>query len=134
MLKKIKERIEKIIPMSLGSLVMFALVIYLLVIVGKTMISNYAANKQIEEQQMSLQLLEQKIIDLQNQINYEKTASFREKEARSKLGYKLPGENVIALPIDTEVEKSPDSELVAQKVMEPNYSLWWQYFFGQKTK
>ncbi|MCX6809086.1 MAG: septum formation initiator family protein [Candidatus Berkelbacteria bacterium] len=129
MWKKIKESIEKIIPMSLGSLVLFAFVVYLLFIVGKTVASNYNSNKDLAVDEAKLTEMEDQIVSLQNEINYQQTNSFREKEARAKLGYKAPGEKIIALPVDTEAEKQADSGMAAPTIQIPNYRLWWQFFF-----
>ena len=131
-LTKIKDAIEKVIPMTLGSLVLFIIVIYLLSIVTRMMISNYDSNREIEVDRLKLVSLEQEIQDLEYEINYYETASFKEKEARSKLGYIAPGEKVISLPIDLEEEKSADSELVEVEVKKPNYLLWWEYFFEKE--
>lgn len=110
---------------------MFLFVIYLLIIVGKTVATNYKSNKDIESQAVKLIDLESQIHQLQNEINYFQTSSYKEKEARAKLGYKLSGETVLSMPIDTDEEKVPDSSLLEAKVREPNYRLWWRYFFGE---
>lgn len=114
--------------MTLGSLVLFGFIIYLLFVVGKTVWSNYKSNQEIDKEESKLAQQERSLVDLQNQINYYKTSEFKEKEARAKLGYKAPGENVMSLPIDTEEEKVADSGTVEAKIKVPNYSLWWDYF------
>ena len=119
----------KYIPMSFGSLAMFAVVIYLIIVVGKTVMTNYESNQDISKEESKLAQLEIHLHELENQINYFQTYSFKEKEARSKLGYKLAGESVLALPIDTDEEKSADSGLLEARIQVPNYILWWQYFF-----
>ncbi|MFA7253186.1 MAG: septum formation initiator family protein [Patescibacteria group bacterium] len=130
-MNKLREIVDKVIPMTFGSLLMFLFVIYLLIIVGKTVATNYKSNKDIESQAVKLIDLESQIHQLQNEINYFQTSSYKEKEARAKLGYKLSGETVLSMPIDTDEEKVPDSSLLEAKVREPNYRLWWRYFFGE---
>ena len=127
--RKLKEKIETILPMTLGSLLLFGVILYLLFVVGKTVFNNYHSNQEILVQEMKLVELEEEIRYLENQINYYQTYSFKEKEAREKLGYKAPGEQVMALPIDTIEEKSADSAYRDQQVKEPNPRLWWKYFF-----
>lgn len=117
--------------MTLGNMIIFAFLLYLIFVVGQSVISNHQADQQINQEAAKLVGLQSNIQNLQNEINYYQTDSFREKEARSKLGYKAPGENVIVLPIDTEADKSPDSGLAESAIKVPNYSLWWQYFFGK---
>lgn len=115
--------------MTFGSLLLFAFVIYLMIVVGRTVVTNYKSNKDIEKKELKLVEVEAQLHDLKNEINYYQTYSFKEKEARAKLGYKAPGENILSLPIDTEEEKVADGGLVEAKIRIPNYRLWWQYFF-----
>ena len=129
-LNKIKAQIERFIPMTFGSLILFCFVIYLLIVVSKTVVSNYKNNQDIAVEQKKLVEERQRLKEMQYEINYFQTNSFKEKEARAKLGYKAAGESVLALPIDTDEEKSADSALADAKVKTPNYRLWWQYFFG----
>jgi cell division protein FtsB len=127
--QKIISFIEKFIPMTFGSLILFAFIIYLSIVVGKSVISNYESNKSIEKEEIKLVELEARLHNIQNEINYYQTYSFKEKEARAKLGYKAPGENVLSLTIDTEEEKVADTSLVETKIKVSNFHLWWQYFF-----
>jgi hypothetical protein len=78
---------------------------------------------------VKISLLRENITELENQIAYYQTQSFREKEARAKLGYRAPGENMVILPLDTEEEKVADSGIGEVNIKTPNYVLWWQYFF-----
>lgn len=116
--------------MTLSSFILFGIVIYLFIIVGRTVYANYKSNKEVDNQVSKLEEMKEGVHYLQNQINYYQTYSFREKEAREKLGYKAPGENVMALPIDTAEEKNADSGLTNVKVKESNYQLWRKYFFN----
>jgi len=116
--------------MTFSSLIIFGIIIYLFVVVGRTVYTNYNSNKDIQKQEDEVAALELGLNDLQNSINYYQTNSFKEKEAREKLGYKAPGENVISLPIDQENEKSSDISLGEVQIKTPNYRYWWEYFFG----
>lgn len=127
---KIKEKIEKIIPMTLGNMVIFVFLLYLIFIVGKSIVNNRQADQDLLDQEAKLDEFKQEIKYLQNEINYYQTDSYKEKEAREKLGYKGVGENVIVLPIDTGEEKTPDAGLAEQEIKVSNFRLWWQYFFG----
>ena len=117
--------------MTFGSLILFVFIAYLLTIVGKTVLANYQSNKDIDKEADKLTVMEDEIKSLQDQINYYQTSSYKEEEARAKLGYKAPGENVLVLPIDTIEEKKPDGSVAPAQVKIPNYSLWWKYFFGE---
>lgn len=123
-----KDAIEKILPMSLTSLLLFAVVVYMMIIVGKTVLANYAANGETDKDEAKLAQMAADIAYMEDQNNYYQTQSYKEKEARAKLGYKASGESVLILPIDTAEEKVADSGNVEQKITVPNYRLWWEYF------
>jgi len=126
---RLVENIEAYIPMTFSSLIIFLIIIYLFVVVGRTIATNYESNKQILIEAQTVAALEVEVGDIQNKINYYRTSSFKEKEAREKLGYKAPGENVISLPIDQENDKVSDSSISEVKIKTPNYRYWWSYFF-----
>ena len=128
-LKKIKEGIEKIIPMTLGNFVIFLIVLYMFFVVGRSIWINYNSNKSLDNEVVKIEMLRDSITELEHQIAYYQTQSFREKEARAKLGYRAPGENTMIVPLDTEEEKVADVGLGEVSVKTPNYVLWWKYFF-----
>lgn len=115
--------------MTFSSLIIFLVIIYLFIIVGKTVYSNYISNKGIIKQEEEITVLELELTDMQNKINYYQTNSYKEKQAREKLGYKAPGENIISLPIDQEKDKSEDKSYSEVEIRIPNYKYWWEYFF-----
>jgi len=126
--KKVKTSIEKFLPMSFGSLILFLLVLYLLFSVGKSILQNYYSNKDIRDQEKTIVKLKSDIVYLQAQIAYYKTNSFRDKQARAKLGYKAPAEKVISLPRDESEDKIADPIEKEIEIKTPNYRLWWLYF------
>lgn len=127
--QKFVEWIERYLPMTFSSLVIFIVIIYLFVVIGKTIYSNYQSNKGIEKQENEVELLETNITDIQNKINYYQTNSYKEKEAREKLGYKAPGETVVSVPYDQDKDKSEDQSLGEVQIKTPNYKYWLEYFF-----
>ena len=64
--------------------------------------------------------------ELSQLINYLNTDEYKEKAAREKLNLKKEGEQVVALPKDSEFELSQQSN------SEPvtNRQKWFDYFFG----
>jgi len=124
----LKDRLERILPMTIGSLALFVIVLYAFFIVGRTIWVNYNSNKEIDKEAVKVEELENEIVYLKNQINYYQTYSYKEKEARAKLGYKFEGENVIALPIDRQEDKIEDRSMAEAEIKVPNYRLWWSYF------
>lgn len=118
--------------MSLTGLLLFAFVLYLLFVVSKTVWGNYKSNQEILVEQAKLEQLKNEVANLRDQNNYYQTQSFKEKEARAKLGYISAGEKVVSLPYDTKEEKSTDSQIVETKIKVPNYRLWMDYFSGPR--
>ncbi len=130
-MSKIKEKIQQVIPMNLGSLIVFLIIIYLMFIVGKTVWDNYQSNKGISQEEQKLYDLEYEVEYTENEISYFKSSSFKEKQARAKLGYVSPGEKIISLPKDTVVNTSNQEEVMGDMPQDkiPNYYLWYNYLF-----
>ena len=129
-LVRLKEWIEKVLPMTLNGLVLFSIVIYLLFVVGRSIWINYESRKDIAIQKIEIKQLERDVENLKFQIAYYQTNSFKEKEARAKLGYKAPGENVISLSVDSKEDRIADKAFAETKLKTSNQILWWRYFFG----
>lgn len=129
MIQDLIRKIENRLPMTFGNLLLFIFILYLLFIVGNSVVKNHKFNQDIEKERSALYDLESEIVALENEINYLKTDSFREKEAREKLGFKLEDEKMMPLPIDTIEERIADSGLVPKEIKTLNYRLWWEYFF-----
>ena len=127
--KRMISWIERYLPMSFSSFILFAFIIYLFIIVGRSIWSNYNSNKQLDSQEEELMAMEDEVQAMRYRISYYQTASFKEKEAREKLGYKAPGERVIALPVDEEQDKATDQAIGEVEIRTANYLLWWRYFF-----
>ena len=127
--RKIKDRIEEVLPMNIGTFLLFIFLLYLIFIVCRVVVLNYESNKSIDVESAKVDELRSEIVYLQDQINYFQTYSYKEKEAREKLGYIAPGESIISWPTDTIVDSVVDTGNVEAKIKTPNYSLWWRFFF-----
>ena len=131
--RKMKEGIERFIPMTIGSLVLFTFIVYLLFIVGRSIFQNYHANQDLSKNDDKITQMQSDIRALQNKIAYEQTYTFQEIEARALLGYRASGETVISLPFDTVTDQSgvaTSSVTITAAIAVPNYRLWWKYFFN----
>lgn len=126
--KRAKNSIEHYLPMTLNSLVLFVFVGYLAYIVGQSIYVNYQSNESIEVERQKIVGLKNDIDQLENEITYYKTNSYKERQARAKLGYKVPGENVISLNFDQLEDKTADSGKAEPAIKTPNYRFWWKYF------
>jgi len=125
-------RIKKIINTLTGNfsnVLIFLIIVYFLFIVGRSMYNSYEDHKKIDLRRAEIEELRLKVIYLENQNLYYQTESFKEKEARKKLGMVKPGENVVALDREgggyQAVVVNNESEIQI-----PNYLKWWNYFFS----
>jgi cell division protein FtsB len=111
----------------------FLFALYLIFILGRVVYQNYRVRERIDTIENEIRYLKSENQRLANLIAYYQTETFRELEARSKLGLKKPGEIVIALPENNDEE--PVSPREAQPAKEPdqtpNYIKWWGYIFGE---
>ena len=113
----------------------YLLILYTFFLLGKAVWTNYQLKQQTEQIQNEIANIQKQNKDLENLILYYKSDSFKEVEARRKLGLKKPDEKMVQVP----VKKPGDfpSEVQAQKESiqepetvekQPNWQLWWQYF------
>ena len=72
--------------------------LYLAAVLSQTIYYNYTLNRHIETLRGEISLLEAQQERLNYNIAYYKTDSFKDREARAKLGLQLPGEGVLILP------------------------------------
>lgn len=114
------------------------LIILVIVFIGFFMVSfvkesyrNYKINKEIKKLKSEISELNNENTQMASLIDYFKTNTFAEKEARVKLGLKKPGENVFVIEKKDD-QRSSDNQInqINEKDM-PNYKKWWVYFFGK---
>jgi cell division protein FtsB len=122
---------------KLSKLVGYLLILYTFFMLGRSIWINYQLNKETEK--LNLEIEEAKIQNqnLENLILYYKSDSFREVEARKKLGLKKPGETVVAVPVSKtsnfQVELETKKQNISEKEDEEqisNWRLWWKLFFN----
>jgi cell division protein FtsB len=109
------------------SLVLFV-ILFITILFGlaKGTIKNHKVNSEISELQKDITQLETQNQEFVQLIEYLKTDSFIEQEAKLKLGYKKTGENLVIIP----------QEEVNEEVAVNNYQTmsnpakWWIYFFN----
>lgn len=99
---------------------------------GKITAKRNKVNNDIKDLKKEIADIESQNNDLTDMIEYLDTMSFKEKEARLKLGLQKEGEKTLIIT-------SPYSELQTKKeegknMEEPKYSntlKWWKYFFNR---
>ncbi|MBI4653170.1 septum formation initiator family protein [Candidatus Kuenenbacteria bacterium] len=106
--------------------------------ISKESYKYYKVSQEVENLKQEIQNLEDKKIQTKKLIQYLKTESFQERQARLELGMKKPNEKVVILPNTSEAtenkndvmninfENNKDAEENNQKIINP--IRWWRYF------
>lgn len=105
--------------------------IYLVVVLIQTVRHNYVLGKQIEALNTKIALLQSQKQQLEYSIQYYNTDSFRDREARSKLGLQLPGENVVIIPRPSATPIPAPAADTAQS-NKSNFFQWLAFFSGKR--
>ena len=94
-------------------------------------------SRQIESEMKKLEEEAAKItsdnLNLEDKIAYFKTEEYQESEAKKRLNYQKPDENVVIIKPSISHDESPKEEgrqpEAERKEELPNYKKWWNYFF-----
>lgn len=134
---------------KLTKLATYIVIMWILFLLGRSVWQNWELRHSIWKLNEQLVQLNTQKKDLENLITYYRSDSFKELEARKKLGLKRPDEKMVIISIDptggpvsspnsqnglptsfpADVEKEKESVAgVSQKSKIPNWALWWQYF------
>jgi len=112
-------------------IIIFAAVIYIIFSISKSIWKNWQITQEIKKTDELVTELTEKIATLKNQILYFQTETFKELEARKRLGLKKAEENVLLIPENVDTVKSNNStdNEVQNKTKESssNPIKWWQY-------
>lgn len=119
-----------------SKVLIYLLVFYTFFMIGKSVWINYKLRQQIKDIESQISDIQKQNKNFENLIIYYQSDSFREVEARRKLGLKKADETVVAVPVkkyeDYNTETQTQKENIADistSITESNASLWWQYFF-----
>lgn len=115
---------------------MLLVILYILYNLGHSIFSNYKVNEKIISTTTDINSLKQENELIKNQNLYYQTNTFKELEARRKLGMKADGENVIITPDNkdqsslSDNSSTPGATIQNKSAVVPNYVKWWQYMMG----
>jgi len=117
------------------ALVVLALIVYGAYVIGRSVFANYTINQQIASLRGQIHQIEVDIAELKNLIVYYESDSFKEIEARRRLGMRAPGEQVVILPKPEDrklPDGTPETVIEAQKEKDaiPNPQKWISYILG----
>ena len=116
-------------------ILIYLLAIYIFIILGRAIWANWNLKKEIDQIKQENIALEEKNHNLQNLIVYYQSDSFKELEARDKLGLKAPDEKVVIVPI-TKISSDDSSGAVPSADQKQNldhgsnWQAWWAYIFS----
>jgi len=108
----------------------FCIFLFLVILLGlaKGTIKNYKVDSEIENLQDEINNLERQNQELGQLIDYLKSDTFVEQEAKLKFGYKKSGETLVVIP-NQEIEEIKDTEEPISSEL-ANPIKWWLYFFN----
>lgn len=122
----------QIISSKLFIITGFAVLIFMGVSLSKEVVRRVEISSRVSSLENEISSLEEKNADLSELIAYFKSESYREREARLKLGLEKEGEQVIILPKDSLTNKAfginSDQSGPGSKNETPAQNKWWNYF------
>jgi len=107
----------------------FLFLAYVLVLLGRSAWVNAERNQQTTDMATGIVDLKQDIVELNDLIAYQETTTFKELEARRKLGLKKPGELVIVLPPEPDQPTLVEQKQAAVTPTHVVLQQWWNYYF-----
>ncbi len=113
------------------------ILIWVTISVVKVSYRKYLLSREAEKVKQEVQDLDKQNSQLQGYLEYLRSDSFVEKEARSKLNLKKEGENVVVVPPGGSFKETPASQTAspagafgaAEQPKKSWWWKWWEYFF-----
>jgi cell division protein FtsB len=115
---------------NLANLAGAVVVIYLAVILGQTIASNYQLQKQIDSLNTQISTLGIQNDELTYNLQYYQTNSYQEKAARTDLGLQKPGESLIILPNPSNIAAQNEAKK-AQAKPRSDFTQWLDFLTGK---
>ena len=119
----------------LSKLLTYGLIIYIFYLLGHSIWLNWTLKREIDQIKKDIVQIEEKNQNFENLILYYQSDSFKELEAREKLGLKKEDETVVSVPVkkyDSTISSEEEKiNLLSKKpvVKIANWRAWWSYFF-----
>lgn len=110
--------------------VLMIVVVYMIFLTGREALGNFYQNKQIARVEAENNKIRQKNEETKYLLEYYKTETYAELEAREHLNMKKKGEKVAIIPVDLNDGNAVD-EIEETKVQSrSNYKKWWDFLFA----
>jgi cell division protein FtsB len=124
--KKQSRSLKNVIFLIIGSVILFFALINFI----RSFQQNHQINQEIANLNSQINSLQQENAEQKRMIEYFNSSAYIEDRARSSLGLKREGENVV-------VTNNPTADLPGEKNIQPtaatsklsNLQKWWHYFF-----
>lgn len=119
----------------LNKALIYAVILYIFYILGHAIWLNWALKKEIDGIKADIANIQEKNQNLENLIIYYQSDSFKELEAREKLGLKKIDEKVVIVPVRKynpadSAEEDKISALIKKPVAKiANWRIWWAFLF-----
>lgn len=135
-MKKIKEvaSLRRILRSKFLLSIEVVLLVLISMALGREIVQRYTIEREIAQLKSEFEELEKNNVDLEQLISYFKSDTFKEEEARTKLGLKLEGESIVLLPEaseEVEYSSNDENEMFSSKTTN-NPKRWLTHFFGIK--
>jgi hypothetical protein len=124
---------RKLLVSKLGLFLLLAAFCGMVYLLAGEIDKRYSLEKEIRSLSAQIREIEASNTELANMIDYFSSISFQERELRQKLNLQRPGEHVVVLPALNATNSAPQSQILptGPASEEPNWKLWWNYFFKQ---
>lgn len=123
---------EKIKSSRLIIMIGFILIIVVSFSLSKEISRKYRINREIKEIEDEVAKLEEKNQELTSLIEYLKTDSFKEIQARQQLGLQKEGEVAVSIKsAPSEISEKQVNQELGNQIFISNPRKWWNYFFQQ---
>ncbi|MDO4611470.1 MAG: hypothetical protein Q4B34_01255 [Candidatus Saccharibacteria bacterium] len=122
---------------SIENIVLFAAVFLCLMWTYQSIVSmtrNWDLTEQLAEDRKALELLEIEVETMELENAYYETDEYKELAARKYAGKKLPGEQMVAMPENSEAAKSKHMKVAAVDTEKEysNFEKWMMYLFPSR--
>ena len=115
----------------LFNVVLMMVVAYMVYLTGREALINYYQSKQVAKIETENAKIRQKNDELKYLLEYYKTDSYAELEARKYLNMKKRDEQVVVVPVDvSETQFGVEAEQGMEVVKKANYLKWWDFVFA----
>lgn len=130
MIRQNNSPLFRILSSKLFFFIFFVIVVFMSINVYSSMKQRMQVKREIENLKSEINNLQKENTELDSLVKYFNTDEYIEISSREKLGYKKPGEKIVVLTKESDINGSETNTTSSDK---SNIKLWWDYFFNTKT-